>query len=120
MNAGPSYDLKTVKLFTLTNIAKFGARKQTAVEVAMAIPMGVGLLRASYHRADASGAGTDANDTHLVALGYVHNLSKRTALYGTISQVRNSGAAAYAVSTPPAGVAGTTSKGCEVGLRHEF
>lgn len=120
MNAGASYDLKTVKLFTLTNIAKFGAKKQTNMEVGLTVPIGVGLLRASYHRADASGAGTDANDARQIAVGYVHNLSKRTALYGTVSQVRNSGAAAFAVGTPPVGVAGSTSKGYEVGVRHVF
>lgn len=120
MNAGASYDFKTVRLFALTNIVKFGAKKQSTVEVGLTVPVGVGVLRASYHRADASGAGTDANDARMYALGYVHNLSKRTALYGTIAQVRNSGAASYAVGTPPPVVAGSTSKGYEVGLRHAF
>lgn len=120
LNAGASYDLKAVRLFALTNIVKFGAKKQTAVELGLTVPVGVGLLRASYHRADASGAGTDANDARMYALGYVHNLSKRTALYGTLAQVRNSGAAAFAVATPPAAVPGSTSKGYEVGLRHAF
>lgn len=120
MNAGASYDLKTVKLFALANIARFGARKQAAWELGLTAPVGAGLLRASYQRADASGAGTDANDARQIAVGYVHNFSQRTAAYGTVSHLRNSGAAAFAVSTPPAGVAGSTSKGYEIGIRHVF
>lgn len=120
MNAGVSYDLKVVRLFALTNIVKFGAKKQTAVEVGMTAPVGVGVLRASYHRANASGAGTDANDASYFALGYVHHLSKRTALYGTVAKVHNRGAAAFAVATPPAGAPGSTSRGYEIGIRHAF
>lgn len=121
MNVGVSYDLKAVKLFALNNTAKYGAKKQVNWEIGLTAPVGgTGLVRASYQRADASGAGTDANDARQIAIGYVHNLSIRTALYATASHVRNSGAAAYAVGTPPAGVAGSTSRGYELGVRHTF
>lgn len=121
MNAGASYDLQAVKLFALTSSYKYGAKKQVNWELGVTAPVGaVGLLRASYQRSDASGAGTDANDARQFAVGYVHNLSVRTALYATASHLRNSGAAAFAVATPPAGVAGSTSKGYEVGVRHTF
>lgn len=119
-NAGAAYDLKAVKLFALTNIVKFGVKKQTVVEVGLNAPMGPGVFRAAYHRADASGAGTDTNDARVVAVGYVYNFSKRTAIYGTASHLRNSGAAAFAVATPPPAVAGASSKGFEIGLKHEF
>lgn len=120
MNAGATYDLKTVKLFALGNIAKFGNKKQTNMEVGLTIPIGVGLFRASYQYADASGVGTDANDARQIAVGYVHNLSNRTAVYGTASHLRNRGAAAFAVSPPPSVTAGGKSKGYEVGVRHVF
>ncbi|HSW19111.1 MAG TPA: porin [Ramlibacter sp.] len=121
MNVGVSYDLKAVKLFALNNTAKYGAKKQVNWEIGLTAPVGgAGLVRASYQRADASGAGTDANDARQLAVGYVHNLSIRTALYATASHVRNSGAAAFAVGTPPAGVPGSTSRGYEVGVRHSF
>jgi len=121
MNAGISYDFKAVKLFALTNAAKYGAKKQVNWELGVTAPVGgTGLLRASYQRSNASGAGTDANDARQVAIGYVHNLSVRTALYASASHLRNGGAAAFAVGTPPAGVAGSTSKGYEVGVRHAF
>jgi predicted porin len=121
MNVGVSYDLKAVKLFALNNTAKYGAKKQVNWELGLTAPVGgAGLVRASYQRADSSGAGTNDNDARQLAVGYVHNLSIRTALYATASHVRNSGAAAFAVGTPPAGVPGSTSRGYEVGVRHAF
>ncbi|HSV34225.1 MAG TPA: porin [Ramlibacter sp.] len=121
MNAGISYDLKAVKLFALTQSAKYGARKQVNWEVGVTAPVGAsGLVRASYQRSNASGAGTDANDARQAAIGYVHNLSVRTSLYATASHLSNSGAAAFAVGTPPAGVADSSSRGYEVGVRHAF
>ena len=71
-------------------------------------------------RADASGAGMDANDVRQAAVRYVHNLSKRTALYATYSAIKSSGSAAYVVGTPPAAAVGGSSKGYELGLRHFF
>ena len=121
MNAGASYDFGVVSATALANVQEYGARKQTNWLVGVNAPVaGVGELKASYQRANARGAGTDANDANQIAVGYVHNLSKRTALYGTYSRVRNDGTAAFAVSTPPAAVASQSSKGYELGLRHFF
>jgi predicted porin len=63
-----------------------------------------------------------ADDAARFALGYVHNLSKRTALYGTVSRLTNHGASRLA---SPGGSAttiagGASSKGAEFGLRHSF
>ena len=120
MNAGVSYNFGIVTAMALANTAQYGAKKQVNWELGLSVPLGVGELKASYQRANASGAGTDANDAHQVAVGYVHNLSKRTALYGTYAQLSNAGNAAFAVSTPPTAVAGKTSKGFEIGIRHFF
>ena len=121
MNAGISYNFGFATAMALTNVAKYAAKKQTNWELGVVVPVfGVGELKGSYQRADASGAGTDANDARQVAVGYVHNLSKRTALYGAYSRLTNSGKAAFAVSTPPAAAAGQTSTGYEVGIRHFF
>jgi predicted porin len=120
-NAGVSYDLKVVKLFALTNRATYGAKKQVNWELGVSAPVSAAsVVRASYQRANASGAGTDAKDASQIAFGYQYNLSRRTALYGAVSQLRNKGTAAYAVSTPPAAVAGGTSRGYEVGIMHSF
>lgn len=121
MNAGVSYDAGFVKVMALFNQAKYGAQKQANWELGVMMPVGAtGLLRASYQYADASGAGTDANDARQAAIGYVHSLSKHTSLYGTYSHLTNSGAARFAVGAPPVAVAGGTSKGFEVGIMHSF
>ena len=120
VNAGASYNFGPVTAMALTNVAKYAAKKQVNWEFGLSAPIGVGELKASYQRADASGAGTDSNDAHQLAIGYVHYLSKRTALYGTYSQLTNEGNAAFVVGTPPAAAAGKNSKGYEFGIRHAF
>lgn len=57
--------------------------------------------------------------TDKFALGYVHDLSKRTALYGTFASLSNSGGAAQALNgaaTPANG----SSTGFDIGVRHAF
>ena len=120
MNAGVSYNVGAVTAMALANSAQYGAKKQRNWELGLIVPLGLWEVKASYQRADASGAGTDANDAHQFAVGYVYNLSKRTALYGTYAQLTNAGNAAFAVGTPPNAVAGKSSKGYEFGIRHVF
>jgi predicted porin len=121
MNIGASYNVGVATVMALTHVAKYAAKKQTNWQVGVNVPaFDVGELKASYQHADASGAGTDGNDAHQVAVGYVHNLSKRTALYGTYAAINNGGAAAFVVGTPPAAAAGKASKGYEFGVRHIF
>jgi predicted porin len=63
---------------------------------------------------------TEANDGKQLAIGYVYDLSKRTALYTTYARIDNKGSASFAVATPPALPAGRDSSGYEFGLRHRF
>jgi predicted porin len=120
MNAGLSYDAGVAKVLVLLNGAQYGALKQTSWQLGVTVPVGPGLIKASYQRANASGAGTDANDASQAALGYVYNFSKRTALYGTFSHLSNSGKASFKVGTPPAAVPGAASRGVEIGIMHAF
>ena len=119
-NAGASYEFGAVTAMLMGNVSRYGAKKLTNLELGVVARIGVGQLRASVQRADASGAGTDANDARQLALGYVHYLSKRTALYATASTISNKGAAAFVVGSPPAAAAGRTSRGYEVGMMHSF
>ena len=90
------------------------------------MPVGAqGEFKLAHSRANlagaAAGASVAANDASLIGLGYVHNLSKRTALYGTLARVSNDGLATYPISGGPAGMAGGGhSTGYELGLRHSF
>ena len=61
---------------------------------------------------------------HHISLGYVHNLSKRTAVYGTVSYMDNKdasslGLAAKNLNTAGPG-AGESQTGVQVGVRHSF
>lgn len=83
------------------------------------IPVGAGEIRIAYstYKVDV-GAGADPRSNKW-ALGYVHNLSKRTALYATYAHVNNKDGAAQALngaSTSPNG----SSSGYDFGIRHSF
>jgi predicted porin len=108
--------------------------------VAMTVPMGNGMLKAQYTKADSSSANFDATS---FGVGYVYNLSKRTSLYATYGKVNNDGnpaaGGAYMASgsgpganSPAAGVSATnaalaagfkrgeSSTGYEFGITHSF
>lgn len=87
-------------------------------------PVGNGLIKASYGQVKYDQGGKAKK----LALGYVHNLSKRTALYATYARVTNDDNSDLAVSarglsygvSTNAGVANETSTGYEFGVRHSF
>jgi predicted porin len=80
-------------------------------------PIGAGEIRAAYSRYETDAAGQP--ETKKLALGYVHNLSKRTAVYTTWARVRNSGGAAQALGGSTTGV-NANSSGFDLGVRHSF
>ena len=62
----------------------------------------------------------DANDASQIGLGYVHTLSRRTAVYATVSRIDNHDAANFVIPGGPTLVAGRKSTGFEMGMRHAF
>jgi len=89
---------------------------------AVTVPVGPGLIKlaASQYTTDVP-VGTDPKATKY-ALGYVHNLSKRTAVYTTFAHVKNNSTSAASVFTGAAagGTAGSSSNGYDLGIRHSF
>jgi predicted porin len=81
------------------------------------VPVGPGEIRVAYSRYRTDAAG-DPRSTKL-ALGYVHNLSKRTALYATFAHVSNAGGAAQALNGSTTAANGS-SRGIDLGVRHAF
>ena len=81
------------------------------------MPVGAGEIRLSYsyYRTNAVTTPTSRK----VALGYVHHLSKRTALYATYANLRNSGSANVALNGAVT-AAGGSSRGLDIGIRHSF
>lgn len=128
---GGSYDFGVVRASLGQRRWTYRTDRLTNTLLAAMVPVGAGVIKLTALRADQTGA-TSAlsdNDASLLGVGYVHNLSKRTALYGHVGEVKNKAAAAFTVPGGPAtsGVStaanyfgGQTSRGYEVGVRHNF
>jgi predicted porin len=128
-NIGASWNFGVAKLYGLWNEYKWDSAKQDTWGLSVGVPIGAGEFRAAYASADRQGhipkVGTDISndDAKMFSLEYVYNLSKRTALYTTYGQINNDGKAAFTVmggSPTGTGLAGGTSKGYNVGVRHSF
>lgn len=125
---GGSYDFGVVKLLGYYNQYKLADQKLAVANLGVHVPVGAGTIRASYIHADASGrtaagVNTENNDSSQIAIGYVHDLSKRTALYTTVARVNNKERAAFVTSASPALPSpnnGRDSTGVEFGMRHRF
>ena len=84
------------------------------------VPVGAGEIRASYSEYRVS-SNVIANDpkSQKFALGYVHNLSKRTALYTTYAYLKNRDGASSALGGSTTAV-NDNSSGLDLGIRHSF
>ena len=133
-NIGGTWDAGFAKLFALYNVVKVDltggeVRKHTA-EVGAHVPVGsAGRIRVSYaalnDRSESglrntNGSARSDNDARQFGVGYVHDLSKRTALYTSYARLKNRGQAVYTVSGNRAPLPGRNSSGLELGLRHLF
>jgi len=161
-NLGASYDLGAAKLFgeyssarnKFDNVTTLGALnyvnsvtdKYDGFLLGVSVPVGPGQIKASYgylkYKAGQNpivnpalalfGNPELSTKANQFAIGYVHNLSKRTALYATLARVRikdgqnnptvfgrvtTGGAPAYLAT---AGWAPRSSTGYDFGLRHSF
>lgn len=128
---GGSYDFGVLRASIGLRRWAYRADRLTNTLIAASLPVGAGVIKLSVVRADQSGssAAQSANDATLLGLGYVHSLSRRTALYGHFGQVDDKAGAAFTVPGGPAtsGVptaanyfGGQRSRGFEAGLRHNF
>jgi predicted porin len=122
---GGSYDFGMARVSLALRRFERADAKQTNLLLGAWVPLGSGELKVSFNRVDLSGrVGTTdiaANDARQWGLGYVHNLSKRTSLYGTVARIDNRGTAMYVIPGGPSGLAGGgSSTGAEIGVRHTF
>jgi predicted porin len=74
-------------------------------------------LRVSYNRYDVKNT---SNDAQQIAVGPVYNLSRRTAVYGTVSQMDNKGSGVAFSNGRATTQAGGKTLGVDLGLRHTF
>lgn len=127
---GGAYDLGIVRPSVNYSQTKFMNREQKIWTFAVTAPLGTqGQLWASYTDSKANtGAETAATgytrigDATLIAAGYIHNLSKRTALYTTVARLENKGAGTFQLNsfTLSGMAAGGSQGGVDVGVRHSF
>lgn len=104
---------------------KVNSSKQALTMLAANWRTGPHEVKASFIKSNMSGSvgntSIAGNDAKQIGLGYVYSMSKRTALYATVAQISNNGAAAYVISDGPTGMSGgRSSRGYEFGLRHRF
>ena len=123
---GASYNFGVATVGLQRRSFEFGADKLAISMAHISVPIGAGVLRATYQRADqkSPNATTNANDSSLIGIGYQHYLSKRTSLYGTATRISNDNRAIFTVAGGPAVTAanfgGQKSTAYEIGLRHDF
>jgi predicted porin len=145
-NIGASYDFGPVKLSGEYSMVKRDTQNDGFVPIGAfnadpsgrgwllgaAVPVGPGLIRLAYSAVQIDRkvlqSGNDPK-ADKVALGYVYNLSKRTALYTTLARINNKNGYDLILGGPNfvskvTGVPGVytpkSSTGYDFGLRHAF
>ncbi|HEY1147490.1 MAG TPA: porin [Pseudoduganella sp.] len=92
-------------------------------QVGLHYRIGAGRIMANVARQNDRRA--DASDATQYAIGYDHNLSKRTDVYLVAAMIRNENDGQYAIGAASApggftGKPGQDSKGVQLGIRHRF
>ena len=83
------------------------------------VPVGAGEIRVAFSRYSFDLGAFGDSEAKKLAIGYVHNLSKRTAVYTTYARVRNNDLAAFGLNGATTGL-GESSSGLDIGIRHSF
>ncbi len=129
-NLGASYDLKAINLMFmwgsqktgLPTAALGGGTKATHMQLGGWIPVGGDYIPVGYTRMSRNDAANGKADK--LAIGYVKNLSKRTAIYVTYAKINNKNGMALPVNAGvdagPTPSAGGSSSGYDFGIRHSF
>ena len=120
-NIGAQWDFGVAKLMGHFAFDEAGSVEGKGWLIGGLVPMGTGEIRVAFSQYATEAAGADPRSRKL-ALGYVHNLSKRTALYTTYARVRNSNGATSSAVPGAAGTpaANASSSGWDFGVRHSF
>jgi predicted porin len=131
-NVGGQWDFGMARVMAAYDRTKFsngfGVTPNSTLkgwQIGALVPVGPGEIRASYSREKLDVAGADPRADQW-AVGYVHNLSKRTALYATYARIKNKDGAALPISaslpqsTAVLPVINSTSTGFDLGIRHSF
>ena len=117
-NLGASYAFGPAKLSLQLSREDNSVNIGTGGSIGLNYTMGAGEIRAAYSQYSVDTA--VARKTGKFALGYVQNLSKRTALYATVAQVSNDGGAGQTLNGASLTNPNDSSTGFDIGIRHAF
>jgi predicted porin len=131
MNVGGSWDFGIFKLmgqYVADELESGGttlatsASKQESFLIGGLVPVGAGEIRASWVHTNVKNSRTIStpDDGDMFAIGYVHNLSKRTAVYATYARVQNKGNGILFNNGRQVTELGGASDGFDLGIRHSF
>ena len=122
VHLGGAYNFGVAKLLAFYKQSKVSnAPKFKTFGLGVSAPVGAaGEVRASYNNYKIS---DDNGKADQLSLGYVHNLSKRTALYGTYAYIKNKDGLAFQLNGAMKGAGlkdGEEQHGLQLGVRHAF
>ena len=122
-NIGGSFDFGFMKLMGYYDEDKVPNAKEKTASISASFPFGQSEVRVGYDMSKLdSNVGPDSKIDNMKAT-YQYNLSKRTAMYGTIARLNNKDGTSLSLPGVFGGNnpnAGGDSKGFEVGVRHFF
>ena len=114
-NIGGSYDLGILKIMGAYTIdANTGAPDVRGALIGVTAPLGSGTAKAAFSQTDNGRDGVAKQ----FALGYVYDLSKRSAVYATVATINNSNTS-FALNGATT-TRGGNSTGFDLGVRHSF
>jgi predicted porin len=122
-NIGGQWDFGFAKLMGQYNQVEFdsvafGTPEGKGWLIGGLIPVGAGEIRLAYSTMELE-TSLGSPEVEKAAIGYVHNLSKRTAVYTTYAFVKNKGGANFSLNGST-GAANQDSQGLDIGIRHSF
>ena len=122
-NIGGSYDFGVAKILGYYDRDTVAGLKENRFSLSGVVPLGQGEIHAGYDYSKLKASGLN-NKVDQWKVGYVYNLSKRTAVYTNFSRLSNGNASALSVAGGSAITAAPTfggkSTGAEFGVRHFF
>jgi predicted porin len=126
-NLGGSFDLGVVKLMGYYDRETLNNLKEDTGSISAVVPLGQGEFHVGYDRSKLKGLNStavipSATSVDQIKVGYVYNLSKRTAIYGAAARMDNKQNTRLTLPGSNGGLTtpGGKSQGAEVGLRHFF
>ena len=122
INFGGSFKMSFMSLMGTYSKRDYATADQKSIMLGLTVPFGQSTIKAAYNTSSGSASSLEASQ---ISFGYQYDLSKRTAIYATVSSLSNDGTTAtgarFTIGQGPAQTqGGQSSKGYNLGVRHSF